>query len=204
MALEFVASQSSRGWWAIYTKHQHEKAIAGILKTKGCDVFFPTYEDRRQWKDRVVSLTHPLFPGYLFVREECDRRLQVVTTPGVHMIVSQGAHFALIPCTEIDAIRRAVDTRSLVEPHPYIQFGESVRVIRGAMQGATGICVRQKNACRLILSVDMLAKSVAVEVNAADVEPAGQNAWSATPPELRRNMSIGSTVVSRYASARCS
>ena len=195
MAGELVASQSSRGWWAVYTKHQHEKAIAGILKTKGCDVFFPTYEVRRQWKDRVVSL---------FVREESDRRLQVVTTPGVHMIVSQGTHFALIPCAEIDAIRRAVDTRSKVEPHPYIQFGESVRVIRGAMQGATGICVRQKNACRLILSVDMLAKSVAVEVNAADVEPARENACSAPPPELRRNMSIGSAVGSRYASARCS
>ena len=204
MAGELVASQSSRGWWAVYTKHQHEKAIAGILKTKGCDVFFPTYEVRRQWKDRVVSLTHPLFPGYLFVREESDRRLQVVTTPGVHMIVSQGTHFALIPCTEIDAIRRAVDTRSKVEPHPYIQFGESVRVIRGAMQGATGICVRQKNACRLILSVDMLAKSVAVEVNAADVEPMRENACSAPPPELRRNMSIGSAIGSRYASGRCS
>jgi transcription antitermination factor NusG len=203
MVTEMKPSRSSRGWWAIYTKHQHEKVIAGILKTRGCDVFLPTYEVRRQWKDRVVSLDHPLFPGYLFVREEIDLRLQVLTTPGVHMVVSQGTHFALVPCSEIDAIRRALDTRSRVEPHPYLQFGETVRVIRGAMTGMIGICVRQKNACRLILSVEMLAKSVAVEVNAADVVPAGKNALSGAHQEIRLDMPTVSPLASRYASPRC-
>ena len=202
MDREMKSAQSTLGWWAIYTKHQHEKVVAGILKTKGCDVFLPTYDQRRQWKDRVVYLTNPLFPGYCFVREDIDRRLQVLTTPGVHMIVSQGSHFAQIPCAEIDAIRRALATRSRIEPHPYLQFGESVRVIRGAMAGMTGICVRQKNACRLILSVDMLAQSVAVEVNAADVVPARENAWSGTRLDVGSGLSHSSSGTSGYAVAR--
>jgi transcription antitermination factor NusG len=134
-------------------------------------VFLPLYETVRRWKDRKKTISLPLFPCYLFVRGGLDRKLQVVTTPGVHMILYRGDRVATIPQQEIDAIQRAVEGSYRIEPHPFLKCGTRVRVVRGALEGVEGILVRKKNMCRLILSVDMLAQAVAVEVHAADVEP---------------------------------
>jgi transcription antitermination factor NusG len=113
----------------------------------------------------------PLFPCYLFVRGGIDRRLQVVTTPGVHMILYRGQHVAIVPDSEIEAIRRAAEGPLRVEPHPFLKCGMRVRIKRGTLEGVEGILVRGKNLCRLILSVEMLAQSVAVEIDASSVEP---------------------------------
>jgi transcription antitermination factor NusG len=94
-----------------------------------------------------------------------------VTTPGVHMILSRGDQIALVPEDEILAIRRAVEGSYRIEPHPFLKCGERVRVTRGSLEGVEGILVRKKNLYRLVLSVDMLARSVGVEVDASDVEP---------------------------------
>jgi transcription antitermination factor NusG len=158
-------------WWAIYTRHQHEKTLAEMLSLKGLEVFLPLYESTRRWKDRKKVLSLPLFPCYLFVRGELDRKLQILTTPGVHMILHRGPEVAIIPDREIEAIQRAANGRSIVEPHPYLQCGMQVQVARGPLEGVRGILVRKKNLFRLVLSVEMLAKSVAVEVDANDVEP---------------------------------
>ena len=144
-----------------------------MLSVKGFDVFLPLYESIRRWKDRRKVLALPLFPGYVFVRGGLDRRLDVVTTPGVHMILYRGDHVAVVPDEEIEAIQRAVAGPYRVEPHPFLKCGARVRVIRGALEGVEGILVRKKNLCRLVLSVPMLSQSVAVEVNSWDVEPAG-------------------------------
>lgn len=160
-------------WWAVYTRHQHEKVVAEMLSAKGFQVFLPQYESTRRWKDRRMVLSLPLFPCYLFVRGGLDRKLQVVTTPGIHMILYRGENVAVIPDQEIAAIQRAVDGRSRVEPHPFLKCGMRVRVIRGSLEGVEGILTRKKNLYRLVLSVDMLAQSVAVEVHADDVEPCG-------------------------------
>jgi transcription antitermination factor NusG len=158
-------------WWAIYTRHQHEKTIAEMLRFKGLEVLLPLYEARRRWKDRTKLHSLPLFPGYLFVHTTHDRKLQVLTTPGVHMILHRGQEIASIPDHEIEAIQRAVNMRSKVEPHPYLKCGTRVRVACGPLEGVHGLLVRRKNESRLVLSVDMLAQSVSVEVCAADVEP---------------------------------
>jgi transcription antitermination factor NusG len=158
-------------WWAVYTRHQHEKVIADVLTAKGFKVFLPLYESTRRWKDRRMVLSLPLFPCYLFVRGGLDRRLQVMTTPGIHTILYRGDQVAVIPDREIEAIQRAVDGSSSVEPHPFLKCGTRVRVIRGALEGVEGILIRKKNLIRLILSVDMLKQSVSVEVHASDVEP---------------------------------
>jgi transcription antitermination factor NusG len=160
-------------WWALYTRHQHEKVVAEMLSAKDFEVFLPLYESVRRWKDRRKVLSLPLFPGYVFVRGGLDRRLQVVTTPGVHMILYRGDQVAVVPNGEIEAIQRAVAGQYRVEPHPFLKCGMQVRVSRGAMEGVQGILVRKKNLCRLVLSVPMLSQSVAVEVNAWDVEPIG-------------------------------
>jgi transcription antitermination factor NusG len=157
-------------WWAVYTRHHHEKAIADMLTAKGFKVFLPLYESIRRWKDRKMVLSLPLFPCYLFVRGGLDRKLQVVTTPGIYTILYRGEQVAIIPDREMEAIRRAINGPCNVEPYPFLKCGTRVRVIRGALEGVEGILIRKKNLFRLILSVDMLAQSVAVEVHASDVE----------------------------------
>ena len=175
-------------WWALYTRHQHEKAVADMLAAKGFEVFLPLYESTRRWKDRKKVLDLPLFPCYLFVRGGLDRKLQVVTTPGIHMILYRGDRVATIPEPEIEAIQRAVDGHFRVEPHPFLRCGMRVRVTRGALEGVEGVLLRKKNLCRLILSVDMLAQSVAVEVSALDVEPCAAAAPGPTAPAQFANV----------------
>jgi transcription antitermination factor NusG len=157
-------------WWALYTRHQHEKTVAEMLSAKGFEVFLPLYESVRNWKDRKKLLSLPLFPCYVFVRGGIDRKLQVVTTPGVHMVLYRGEQVAAISEPEIQAIRTVVEGNFRVEPHPFLKCGDRVRVIRGALEGVEGILIRKKNLVRLVLSVDMLAQSVAVEVDASDIE----------------------------------
>jgi len=173
---------SPRGWWALYTRHQHEKTVAEMLSNKGFEVFLPLHESMRRWKDRQKLLSLPLFPCYVFIRGTVSRRLQVVTTPGVHMILSRGEQIAIVPEEEVLAIRRAVEGSYRIEPHPFLKCGERVRVTRGSLEGVEGILVRKKNAYRLVLSVDMLAQSVGVEVAAADVEAVGMTSQKSSIP----------------------
>lgn len=158
-------------WWAVYTRHQHEKIVAGALTAKGHEVFLPLYASVRKWKDRRKTITLPLFPCYVFVRGVPNRRLSIVTTPGVHMVLIEGDSPAVVPEDEIAAIRRTIDVRMKIEPHPFLRCGQRVRVRRGALEGVEGILVRVKNLVRLVLSVELLNKSVAVEIDAANVEP---------------------------------
>ena len=161
-------------WCALYTRHQHEKAVEEVLLAKGFEVFLPAYESTRKWKDRSKVLSVPLFPCYVFVRGGMNRRLQILTTPGVHMILTNGDRVATIPEDEICAIRRSVEGPFSVEPHPFLKSGERVRVIRGSLEGVEGVLIRKKSFCRLVLSVEMLAQSVAVEIDAANVVPADE------------------------------
>jgi transcription antitermination factor NusG len=167
-----------------------------MLAAKDFEVFLPTYNSIRRWKDRQKMLSLPLFPGYVFVKGAANRRLQVVSTPGVHMILSNGEKIAVIPDHEIDSIRQTIASALLVEPHPFLRCGERVRVVHGSLQGVEGILTRKKNLFRLVLSVEMLAKSVSVEIDATSVEPvqprgaqaAVQDAWAMLPKS-----SLGST-----------
>lgn len=117
-----------------------------------------------------MLLSLPLFPCYVFVRGVEDRRLPVLTTPGVHMIISRGEAIATVPEEEIEAIRRTLEGNFRVEPHPFLRCGERVRVVRGSLKGVEGILTRKKNVYRLVLSVEMLTQSVSVEIDAMDVE----------------------------------
>src|ERR1700677_3493171 len=111
-----VGMHEPSDWWALYTRHQHEKTVADMLSAKGFEVFLPLYESMRRWKDRQKMLSLPLFPCYVFVRGGLNRRLQVVTTPGVHMVLSHGEHVALIPEIEIQAIRKTLESSFGVVP----------------------------------------------------------------------------------------
>jgi transcription antitermination factor NusG len=177
-------------WCAVYTRHQHERSVAEILQTKGFEVFLPLYESMRRWKDRRKLLSLPLFPCYVFVRGAVDRRLPVLSTPGVHMIISRGERVATIPEEEIEAIRRTVEGEFRVEPHPFLRCGDRVRVVRGSLEGVEGILTRKKNLYRLVLSVEMLAQSVAVEIDALDVVPVVQPGLVAPYPDGQQPRNI--------------
>ena len=176
MTLQSMEAREGKGapWCAVYTRHQHERSIGEMLEAKGFEVFLPLYESTRRWKDRRKVLSLPLFPCYVFLRGAHERRLPVLTTPGVHMIISRGERVETVPEEEIEAIRRIVEGKLSVEPHPFLRCGERVRVVRGSLEGVEGILTRKKNLYRLVLSVEMLAQSVSVEIDALDVAPVVQ------------------------------
>ncbi|MGH9403398.1 MAG: transcription termination/antitermination protein NusG [Terriglobia bacterium] len=157
-------------WYALYTRHQHEKTAANLLINKGFQIFLPLYEASHRWKDRTKTLSLPLFPSYIFVKGGLDRQLQMMTTPGVYSIVANAGRAAQIPEEQIDAVKRMVEGPLRAEPHPFLKCGDTVRVLSGPLQGIEGILVRKKNCTRLVLSVEMLMQSVAVEIDAWRVE----------------------------------
>jgi transcription antitermination factor NusG len=157
-------------WHALYTRHQHERLVAHALTSKGFDVFLPQYHAIHRWKDRRKELELPLFPNYVFIQGGLDRMLNILTTPGVHSLVGWGGRPANIPQEEIDAVRRLVQSPLRVQQHPFIRCGDRVRIKSGPLEGIEGILVRSKSAYRLVLSVEILARSAAVEVDASMVE----------------------------------
>ena len=157
-------------WYALYTRHQHEKAVANTLSAKGFQTFLPLYTVRHQWKDRRKQLTLPLFPCYVFVHTSLSNRVEISRTPGVYQLVGFSGMPAPIAVEEIAAVQRAIDGSLEVEPHPFLQCGERVRVKSGALAGYEGILVRQKNLCQLVLSIQILSRSVAVEMEMSKVE----------------------------------
>ena len=157
-------------WYALYTKHQHEKTVARNLLCKGFETFLPLYAAARNWKDRAKLLHLPLFPCYVFLKTNLERRLAIITTPGVHALVSNGGQPAPIPTAEIESIRHVVSTSTHVEPYPFLESGDSVRVTSGPLTGIQGILVRKKTIYRLVLSVEMLGKAAAVEIDAVSIE----------------------------------
>lgn len=159
-------------WHALYTRHQHEKMVAQILTSKGFETFLPLHAAAHQWKDRTKVILQPLFPCYVFLKGALDhRRLQIVTTPGVYGLVLSAGQPAIIPATEMEAIRRVVESGTPLEPHPFLKRGDEVRIKSGPLVGVQGILVRKKNTYRLVISVAMLGKSAAMEVDAFQVEP---------------------------------
>ena len=162
--------ETRNSWYALYTRHQHEKSVHQVLVGKGFESFLPLYTAAHQWKDRVKRISLPLFPCYVFLRGPLVQWLPVLTTPGVHSVVGSGGQPALISGTEIEAIRRAVESPAKAEPHPFLRCGDRVRVAVGPLRGLEGLLLRKKNWCKLLLSVEMLQRSVAVEVEADTVE----------------------------------
>jgi transcription antitermination factor NusG len=161
---------TASNWYAVYTRHQHEKTVARVLESRGFQTLLPLYQEPRRWQDRVKLLSLPLFPCYVFVQAGLGRGLDILTTPGIHSFVLSAGQPAPIPAVEIDAIRRGVETGAVLQPHPFLKSGERVRVKSGFLEGVEGILVRTRGLYRLVLSVEMLGKAAAVEVDIAQVE----------------------------------
>ena len=161
-------------WYALYTRHQHEKTVARMLAGKGFEVFLPLYTAAHRWQDRMRRLSLPLFPGYVFLRLEVARRSQVVTTPGVHHFVPSAGPPEAISPPEIEAVRRLIEEAASFGPHPFLKRGDWVRIKSGPLEGLEGFLTRRKGRFKLVLSVELLQQSVGVEVEAADVVAASR------------------------------
>jgi len=160
-------------WFAIYTTARHEKHVSELLAERQIETFVPLYRTPRHWKkSRPVVLELPLFPTYVFARIERQARGVVLGTPGVLSIVGSSKESWALPDFEIDALRSGIRERR-IEPHPYLIVGERVRIKAGAMADVEGVLVRKKNDLRVVLSLDTIMRSVAVEVDANDIEPSG-------------------------------
>lgn len=166
--LSIAATKPS--WFALYTCANHEKRVAAQLEVYCVEHFLPLYRSRRNWKDRRVILDLPLFPGYVFARFEWPERVRVLQARGVVRLVGSNGQPCPLAEPEIETLRAATTGALRFEPHPYLTAGMRVRILHGPLAGMTGILARKKNSCRVVLSVDLIARSVAVEVDAADIE----------------------------------
>ena len=162
--------QELQPWFAVYTRHQQEKLVAGTLSSKGFDTYLPLCESIRQWADRRKRLSLPLFPGYVFLRGVLDRPLDVLITPGVCNIVAHCGRPAPIPDAEVEAVRRATESTGSLQRHEFMNCGDRVRIKSGTLKGIEGFLVRRKSSFRLVLSVSLLGGSASVEVDHRDVE----------------------------------
>jgi transcription antitermination factor NusG len=167
-----VGVDTSPRWFALYTTPRHEKHVSEMLAQREIEAFLPLYRTTRQWKkSRPIVLELPLFPTYVFVRIARQARGAVLGIPGVLSILGSARESWPLPDLEIEAIRLGLQMGK-IEPHPYLTVGERVRIKAGVMTGVEGILVRKKNDLRVVLTLDAIMRSVAVEVDADDVEPA--------------------------------
>lgn len=171
MSSYVIATYCQLQWYAAYTCANHEKRVAEQLEQGAVEHFLPVYESVRRWKDRRVRLELPLFPGYVFVRLALRDRLQVLQIPSVVRLVGFNGLPTALPDNEMERLRNGLTRQLRAEPHPYLTVGRRVRVRRGPLRGAQGVLIRKKGFFRVVLSLDLILRSVAVEVDAADLEP---------------------------------
>lgn len=167
---EATSNSSQPRWVAVYTVARHEKVVARQLEERRIEAFLPLYRSLHRWKDRRKEVELALFPSYVFVRILTSNKLPVLQVPGVVSIVSFNEELAALPEQEINALRKGLQHQLCAEPCPYLKVGKRVRVVRGPMAGAQGILSRKKDRYRFVISVDVLMRSVAVEVDASDLE----------------------------------
>lgn len=156
-------------WYAAYTSSRHEKTVAEHLRQRDVECFLPLYETVRRWNNGRHRVQLPLFPSYVFVRMGVRDKLRVMQVPGLAQLVTfQGAP-ATLPDTEIETLRSALAAGVLAEPHRYLNVGAKVEICRGPLQGCRGILLRHQGQFRVVLSVEMIMRSIVVEVEATDV-----------------------------------
>jgi transcription antitermination factor NusG len=161
---------ANQPWFAAYTCARHEKHVARQLRERQIDCFLPLYRTLRRWKDRQKQIDSPLFPGYVFVRFAHQERLRVLQVSGVVHLVTFNGEPAALDDGEIESLRRGMANGLCAEPYPYLKVGRRVRVKYGPLAGTQGFLVRRKDKYRVVLSIDLIMRSIAAEVPIADLE----------------------------------
>lgn len=165
------ASSIEPRWYAAYTCANHEKRVAAELHARTVEHFLPVYSSVRRWKDRRVKLDLPLFPGYVFVRLVLRDRLRVLEIPSVVKLVGFNGKPAPLPDEEMEILRSGLSCDMCVEPHPFLTVGRHVRITGGPFAGLEGVLKKKRNSMRVVVSLSLIQRSVAVDVDIADVAP---------------------------------
>jgi transcription antitermination factor NusG len=158
-------------WYAVSVRPRYEKLVSQHLKQRGLCYFLPIYRSVRRWKDRRKELEKALFPGYIFVHIDARNRLGVLMVPGVLRFVTFQGQLAAVADSDIRSLELSMSAGLGAQPHPYLRDGKKIRVRRGPLEGAVGIVVRRKDRFRLVLSIDLIMRSVMLEIDEGDVEP---------------------------------
>jgi len=162
-------SFEARQWYAAYTYAQHESTVSQQIGSRG--LVLPNIERERKWKDRVVRLSTPLFPGYVFVHMQLCDRLKVLSIPSVVRLVTFNGTPAAIPASEIESIRRCLVSGYGVQAGPFLNVGRRVRIKGGTLKGVEGIIGPSVEYCKLLVSIELVQQSIALEVDPANLEP---------------------------------
>lgn len=171
MANDAATQHTAPQWFAAYTTTRHEKAVAEHFAMREIEAFLPLYRTQRLWKNGCkMNLELPLFPSYVFVRVPARERVRVLEIPGVLSLVSSAGKPVPLRDADIEALRSSLPFIRC-EPHPYLVIGERVRIKAGSLEDMEGILLRKKGMLRVVISLDLIMKSVAVEVDADNVEP---------------------------------
>ncbi len=163
---------SDSAWFAIRTRSRHEKRVQDQLRARGIEPFLPTIDRVSQWKDRRKLVSFPLFPGYCFARFTLGDRITVLTAQGVVQIIGNQDGPVSIPEAEIESVRRLVTSTLPYDPHPYLEEGMLVEVIRGPLKGLQGVLIRKGSHARLVIRITLIHQAASVELDAHDVRPA--------------------------------
>lgn len=161
-----------QSWFALYTTARHEKRVAQHLSQREVECYLPLYQSDRKWSDGSrVTLDLPLFPGYLFIHIRRNERSHVLSVPGALTVVGgTGGEPAPLPDATIEGLRKGLQLVR-ARPHALLTAGQRVRIRTGALAGFEGIVVRSKNSCRVVLTLEHIMQSYAVEVGFDDLEP---------------------------------
>jgi transcription antitermination factor NusG len=168
-------------WYAIYTRASHEKRVAAELDARTVDHFLPLYSSVRRWKDRRVRLNLPLFPGYVFVRIALQDRLRILQVPSVVRLIGFGGLPTALPDEEVEILRAGLADQLHAEPHLFLTVGRRVRIVSGPLLGLEGVLQRRKNNFRCVVSLDLIHRAFAVDVDVADVQPLQESKRDLTP-----------------------
>lgn len=165
--------QTDYYWYGLYVRARHEFKVLDLLTRLGIEAFLPTVERLRKWKDRRKLVHYPLFPCYIFVHIQRNTAdiMKVLKTQGVVRFLGfEPRNPEIIPDEQIYSLRRLIESREHIDPYPYIREGQRARIKNGPLTGAEGILVKKEGGHLFIVSIDILKRSVAVKIDASDVE----------------------------------
>jgi transcription antitermination factor NusG len=181
-----MPQSSSSSWFALQIRSRWEGTTAGLLRSKGLETLLPTYSTKRKWSDRLKVVESPLFPGYVFCRFDIHNRLPVLITPGVISVVGMGKTPIAVDDAEILSIQTAIESGIHMEPWPYVEIGERVRIKDDVLDGMEGILTSFKGSHRVVISVTLLRRSVALDIDRSRIIPLGSP--RITPDEVAEEL----------------
>ena len=172
-------------WFALQVRTRWEGSTALLLSGKGYEVLLPTFKVRKRSSGRFREVDTPLFPGYVFCHFDAQKRLPVLITPGVLAVVGRGRTPLPVDDTEIASIQTVVSSGLHVEPWPYLEVGQRIRIDGDALSGLEGILINFKGSHRIVVSVTLLRRAVALEIDRSCVTPVGGSREVAFRPTAR-------------------